>query len=134
MDNKDYKEMVYGGERGVLASGDVDGFKWLVLSLGRHPCAYVKIPVGHKYHNKLYQDIDINDKVHGCLTYSEDEVAMNPFDKSDDDWFIGWDYAHLGDYSGHSLGSAFNDDAKKWTTTEMVREVMGFIELLKGDN
>lgn len=86
------KEMEYGtGKTEILAMGEISGFEYFVISYGTHPCCYIKIPEEHEYYKKDYDDIDIY--CHGGLTYSKESLL--DFEKG---WFIGWDYAHLGDY------------------------------------
>ena len=40
-------------------------------------------------------------------------------------WFVGWDYAHYGDYIGFEEKLPFNlrTGGKKWTTEEIFAEV-----------
>ena len=40
-------------------------------------------------------------------------------------WFIGWDYAHYGDYAGYEekLPKELQTGGKKWTTEEIFKEV-----------
>lgn len=53
---------------------------------------YVRIPEGHKYYNKIYDDIDV--KVHGGLTFSEHFEGSEIFS---DGYWVGFDTVHLGD-------------------------------------
>ena len=36
-------------------------------------------------------------------------------------WFIGWDYAHAGDYCGFMVPS-LNEGSQQYTTVEMVED------------
>jgi hypothetical protein len=118
-------EMVYGEKRlsppEVLYSEEYKGYKFYILNLGTHPCAYVKIPMGDKFYNVEYDDVDID--CHCGLTYSN--KSLRSVDESG--WFIGWDYAHYGDYTG-SLGWVPED--KKWTTLEIYNECKNVVEQL----
>jgi hypothetical protein len=61
-----------------------------------HRCGYVGISKGHKYYgsDQLNSIID----VHGGITYSSlDRADCYPIDEPNDYYWIGWDYAHLGD-------------------------------------
>ncbi|MCM1315092.1 MAG: hypothetical protein NC205_09600 [Prevotella sp.] len=44
------KEMVYMNKpiAEILDSGVHDGYEYAIVSRGLHPCAYVKLPEGHK--------------------------------------------------------------------------------------
>jgi hypothetical protein len=51
-----------------------------------HRCGYVSVPTDHPWHNKGYNDVDLD--VHGGLTYA----GMR-----DGNWWFGYDCAHHGD-------------------------------------
>lgn len=41
-----FKEMVYSSERtdgDILARGNIDGYEYLIVSYGTHPCAYAEV-------------------------------------------------------------------------------------------
>ena len=127
------KEMIYGYEQKteILYEGHYKGYHFLIVSYGTHPCAYVELPKEHKWYGKDYNDIDVD--CHWGLTFGDDldhvlgEEGKNKF-------FIGWDYAHCGDYNGFNehprfLG-AFSCDGKKWTTKEIYSEVKKVIRQL----
>ncbi len=108
----------------VLDEGNINGFDYKIINYGLHPCAYVALPNSHKYYNKEYNDIDVD--CHGGLTFGR-FTTFEP-DKDEKFW-IGWDYAHYGDYSGTDL--MFSPDfcvgGKKWTTEEILEEVKNVI-------
>ncbi len=114
------KEMIYKPtrEKEILAAGAKNNIKFVVISHGTHPCAYVGVPKTHKLFGKEIDDLcDI--ECHGGVTYADDNVINLDYTR----WWIGWDYAHYGDYSGSSL--IFDnhlDDDKKYTTEEMVKD------------
>lgn len=81
----------------VLAEGEYEGFGYIVLSLGTHPCAYVN--VGHTSLNGLhYDEVEkLGDTgAHGGLTYSNRKVHGTDVEG----WWLGWDYSHYGDRYG----------------------------------
>lgn len=121
-------EMNYSRETryvGPLATGTTDGVEWIILNLGTHPCTYLNVE-GTKYENIHYDDIPLS--VHGGLTFS------GKLDCHPDGVWIGWDYAHHGDYT--TLNYALN--GHRWTTDELIRQAEDaakeFSELLKADN
>ena len=122
------KEMTYGINRKieVLDTGFCFGLLYYILSLGTHPVAYIKIPKEHKLYEKDYDEIykDINIEVHGGLTYSANHLWISEKQKIDG-WFIGWDYAHYGDYAGYEemMPVELRTGGKKWTTQEIQEEV-----------
>lgn len=125
------REMRYQTERKVelLDHSTYKGYDFYVVNLGTHPTAYVRVPKGHKYYMKDYNDIDID--VHGGLTYSSEHLMVTNIEG----WFIGWDYAHAGDYIGYDkeLQFAINVD-KKWTTAEIIADCVNVIEQLMEAN
>ncbi len=125
--HKIINEMTYQSTRKVelLYDGEHKGFSYFILSLGTHPTAYVRIPRSHKLYGKKYDDIDID--VHGGLTYSSNDLM----DIETDDWFIGWDYAHVGDYAGYdeSLPEFMrSNNDKKWTVEEIIKDCESVID------
>jgi len=121
------KTMIYKNEscREVLASDAYQGYNFLIISLGTHPCAYVELPATHPYYNiHSYVDMDIN--CHGGLTYGniggvyiKDSATPLP------GYWIGWDYAHYGDCLGYFLRR------KKYSTEEIMLDITSVIEQLK---
>lgn len=118
------KEMIYSkdSKREILDTGTCFGLFYWILNLGMHPTAYIKIPKDHKYYQKDYEGIDID--VHGGITYSNHELHIGENEKIEG-WFIGWDYAHFGDYAGYEemLPKELRTNGKKWTTEEIKKEV-----------
>lgn len=121
MKQMEYKTEI---EKKVLHEGTHDGYDFLILSLGSHPTAYVKVPKEHKYFEKDYEDIDID--THGGLTYSNFGVIHR-----EDGWWIGWDYAHAGDYLEYVCDVSFK--GKMWSTEEIFEHVKHVINQLKGE-
>lgn len=122
------KEMKYCKDRKieVLETGYCLGLLYYILNLGTHPTAYIKIPKGHKLYNKDYDDIygEVDIDVHGGITYSRDHLWISENQKIEG-WFIGWDYAHYGDYARYEeiLPKEMRIGGKKWTTEEIFKEV-----------
>lgn len=85
----------------------------------------MRLPEGHKYHGKPYGEIPVD--CHGGLTYSHDRI--NALAGNADGWWIGWDYAHFGDYN--ELLEPISE-WKKWTTAEIFEEMKEVIEQLEG--
>ena len=52
----------------VLADDNYKGYRFLIVSYGTHPCAYVVLPKTSKFYGKPYDDEifdDLNFHVHG---------------------------------------------------------------------
>ena len=123
------KPMIYQGDRKLelLYKGNYKGYDYYILNLGTHPTAYIEIPKGHKFYKKHYDRIDLN--VHGGLTYSDSELMGI----KSNSWFIGWDYAHAGDYMGFYTDEMFLDcpsllSEKQWTTEEIIKDCENAID------
>ena len=119
------KEMIYETKMHnpeVLESNTHNGFNYLVVSYGTHPCCYVEIPPTHPLYEKTY-DLDECRAIdcHCGLTFSD----FRDFGEGKQ-WYIGWDYHHYCDYSGiynlPQLQEFDHSQDKKWTTEEMIEE------------
>jgi len=122
--------MIYQADikRELLYKNTYKDFNYYIMSMGTHPTAYIEIPKNNKFYkmdyNKIYDICDVD--VHGGLTYSNSYLR----DIKDNSWFIGWDYAHAGDYMGYYKDfskygiSTINSlqDEKKWTTEEIIED------------
>lgn len=127
------KEMVYQATRlnppVVLDSGEYNGYNYYVLNLGTHPCGYVEIPSGTKYFNVDYDYIPV--ECHGGLTYGRGYLHTVA-EIDDNRYFIGWDYAHYGDYAGYDSKYGIDSEFKGavYYTEEIVRECKNVINQL----
>lgn len=124
------KEMVYGfGEPGILDEGELQGYKYMVVSYGSHPCAYVQVPEGHPFHGKHYDKINIC--CHGGVTFSG-KFSHHPsrFLIERDGFWIGWDYAHPGDFTVYPEITMVGHH---WTTAEVLAEVALVVGQLVGE-
>lgn len=121
------KEMIYGGEGGLLGVEDIgDGYKLAIVSIaGSHPCAYVQFPGIENL--SLYEHIQVKAEVHGGFTF-----LGTLKDYGLDGTWLGWDYAHLFDYiwTGN-INSYLRADSKKWTTEEIRNEGLGVLYAIK---
>ena len=71
--------------------------------------------------------------MHGGLTYSRDFLWISK-ERKLQGWFIGWDYAHYGDYVGYELmfPKEFKiREEKNWTTEEILEEVKDVIRQIE---
>src|SRR6266581_4725035 len=85
----------------VLAEGTHAGHHWVIVHNGLgYRCGYVRVPKGHPWHGKGYDDIKA--EVHGGLTFAEPD---KPCDKPGDDdaYWVGFDCDHAGDEQDPSL-------------------------------
>lgn len=77
------------------------------------------VPENHPFYGKNSSEIEGDIEVHGGLTFS------GKMKDSDDYWF-GWDYAHVGDHT-YISGLLF-DTEKSWTTQEIADECFDVIK------
>ena len=119
------KEMVYSTTRNieVLDRGTYKDYDYVILSLGTHPCAYVRIPEHHPYYSEDYNNCDID--CHWGLTYGSPYLRTGN-GTQESGWWIGWDYAHCDDYCGYMTC----DCGVKHTTKEIQQECFSVIEQL----
>jgi hypothetical protein len=85
----------------LLAKGVYGGYEWEVTSnrIG-YRCGYVRVPLGHPWHGKDYDDVRTADggypDVHGGLTFAEPDADCGKGGE-DSAWWLGFDCAHAGD-------------------------------------
>ena len=126
----------------VERHGTYKNYDYLVINVhGTHFCAYVRIPKEHPFFKVPYGCIPID--CHGGLTFSE-FTDFAPLKKLEYDstfhgffwsgkwveeniqmgYWIGWDYAHLGDWMPYRP----DENDKKWTPDEIALEAKLVIE------
>lgn len=113
------KNMVYRirkkGE--VLYSGEYKGHKFAIINLCIHPSAYIENKIGITDYDDCRLD---NVDVHGGFTYCYTGYWNEESNKIS---WLGWDYAHSGDYIyGNTLSG------KQWSTSEIYDEVKSVID------
>src|ERR1041385_9499024 len=84
------------------SKGEHRGFQWEVVvnpNTGFR-CGYVRVPKGHPWHGKGYEQVDA--EVHGGLTFAEPDTECG-LGGEDNAWWLGFDCGHLGDGSDYSL-------------------------------
>lgn len=95
----------------ILAKGEHQGFEWMVIhNGGGYRCGYMRIPAGHPWHGKGYDDLNV--EVHGGLTFAEPDVPCDA-PGPDTDWWLGFDCAHAFDAPDPELPTNEND-CFKW--------------------
>lgn len=122
------KEMIYQEKRTkeVLHSGVYRDHKFVILSLGTHPTAYVECKI---YDCASYGDKRLeNISVHGGFTYLDFAHWINDVKTI----YLGWDYAHYCDFSGLFLREPLEGRpiGVRWTTAEIFEEVKSVIDQL----
>ena len=128
------KEMNYHGSgKTEILYIETDGdFALAVLNIrGSRPCAYIQFPEIEKiesYDDAWFEDgedPDFRSEVHGGFTF------LGTMERNGlDGLWLGWDYAHLGDYCETGLPD-MGVYEKKWTTEEIVKEAREAIERIK---
>lgn len=118
----------------LLYANIKDGYHIAVVSYGTHPCAYVSVPKGHPYYGKAWDEIPI--ECHGGVTFSEPNcsfIKWNDDCAKEDIWWIGWDYAHFGDFSGIYMlpGHEPFTDTSVWETRLIKDECLDVVKQLK---
>ena len=120
------KKMIYDGieKREVLYTDIYRNYRFYIVSYGTHPCVYIEIPKTHKFAYENTELIPLN--VHGGITYSEDYLNCDNV-PNNDNYFIGWDYAHYLDYTAFKYGQT---DGIKRTTEELIIDAKDAIDEL----
>ena len=124
------EQMVYSGDgisKVLYTEERGKGYRLAVLNIrGSHPCAYVQFPGIEELesYDDLYMTVD---DPHGGFTYLGD-LEQNGLTGI----WIGWDYAHYGDYTYSSFSYPVDDyGEKKYTTEEVVEEAREILFWIK---
>ena len=115
----------------ILDEGIYNNYHYVIVSFGSHPCAYVELPKKHKWYGLHEDNIPIS--CHGGLTYSSTQGIICPLNNPNhrDGYWIGWDYAHYGDYVYNNFNDfGFALGEKYWTTEEIFEDVKEVINQL----
>lgn len=118
----------------LLDKGTYNNHDYIIMNVRHdHPCCYIAIPNGNKFHEVNYNDIPLD--CHGGLTYGSHYSPESG--KEDSNWYIGWDYAHLGDHTalGEKFGYGLEEPGHRYSTKELLCNVRVAIdELIKLEN
>ena len=133
--NEMNEKEIYVGERRfryytIIAKGEIRGFQWVIITLGSHPCAYVAVKPDHPYYGMDYDTMyekGIYLDCHGGVTYIEHDKNTRSWG-TQDLWWIGWDYAHSGDYDA-TYDQKY--ETHKWTLKEIKKDVLNMIAQLE---
>lgn len=120
-------EMIYQdtNARICLEHDRHEGYEYVIMSYGTHPCAYINIPEDHPtYFGWRIGSVQLG--VHGGITYCSGTLTITETKELEGDW-VGWDYAHFMD----QIGATESDDRHKWTIDEIRDEVFNAIRQLK---
>lgn len=114
----------------LIDKGMYKDYDYFILYNGRYIISYVLLKPEDKYYECYnYDDIDID--VHGGIIFSDKisedynkDYYLFRLGAKKGHW-IGWDYAHSGDYSRDGF-----DYEKKWTLEEIISDCEKVIEQL----
>ena len=130
MNDNEMKPMVYTNEEleDVLYEGEYKRYKFVILSFGSHPMAFVENKLGI-INDEDIRLMDIN--VHGdCFTWFYYGFWDEESKKTT---WLGWSYGYYdeGDCWGAcKKGSYKYEHCKMWTTPEIYEEVKNVVEQL----
>jgi len=114
----------------VIDTGHIGRYQYCIVDLGSHPCAYVRIPNGHPFKKISFARIESEIDAHGGITYMNQNQLLGGMLPGKGFW-IGWDYAHSGDYYGS--GYLATVGGKRWLVGEIFKEVMYVVKQLKNE-
>ena len=104
----------------ILSKGQLlDGKFAIIGRFGDYPAAYVSMKPTEKSISTHYE-VDYDIDVHGRDIWYNNKGAY--WDKSDNDYYIGWKYSGDGDFCGSDF--YHKDNEKKWTTEEIIKDVI----------
>ena len=119
----------------VLCLNKYKKYDYFIVNMGTHPTAYVRIPKTHQFYQKNY---DYCNPPHGFsggpFTFGDNaSIFQNQLDTEiPNGYYLGWDYAHLGDWLGHwSDEDNIRMGHRKYTTSEIITDCQQIIEYLE---
>lgn len=131
------KPMIYYPERlepvEVLYLGKYKKYDFFVLNLGTHPTAYIRIPKTHPFFGKSYEECSPNEPIIEPLTFSDSSAIFKDSlnQKVPDGWYLGIDFAHMGDWLGYwSEEENIKWGNHKYTTAEIAWKCTEIIDYL----
>lgn len=110
----------------IIDRGIYRGHEYVIRWNRTHPCAYVR-----PKHGLDDEQLD-NIPVHGGITFCGNWLAFTNHEIFDGSRiFIGWDYAHAGDYWASFFRDCYNKmGLKKYTYEEIMEDVKKAIDYL----
>ena len=126
------KEMIYSGNGVTEILNEIDygnGYKGLVLNTrGSFPCGYIQFPGIENLHD--YDDIWVHDaNIHGGFTFLGTFNCLGLQGK-----WLGWDYAHYGDYCCYSSPELNDEDGTQYTTEDVTADVLTALAMVMCGN
>lgn len=112
---------IYTGkeQKRVIEESDYKGYHYAIVSYGTHPCCYVKVDDdGTDY------EYDSDIRVHGGITFQDKLNHLENLEQKG--YYIGWDYAHAGDYYAGSM-----PDGRVYTMDVLREDVRSVIDQLE---
>lgn len=134
-----YDDMAYSRERlkpaHILYLGIYKNYNFLIVNLGTHPTAYVRVPKTHPFYLKTYDDCNPSNSNSFDQVFTFSDSSANFAEYLDqpipDGWYLGVDYAHLGDWTGLlSDEENIRREHRKYTTEEIILDCERIIEYL----
>lgn len=119
------KELIYSntyGLRDVIVDDYYKGVHYICVNIGDHPCAYfLSTKEFIDSHPDTYGGIK-GIHVHGGVSHTGPFTNMAGLENYDGHW-IGWDYGHAGDWTGHmSVEKNTKCGHRKYTTMMLITE------------
>lgn len=115
-----------------VARGVYKDHYWVITTVaGNHPCAYVESKIDYSDDEK-YEKEKYIEGAHGGINFfgTLSHVVVNLPDRFKKDNFIGWDYAHAGDFEFN-----VNIPGKIYTVEEIQADIRMVIDnLFKEEN
>ena len=119
---EELKPMIYEDwhKTEVLGVGEYKGVRWVITSVGNHPCAYVCIS-GTRYWHMNRETLENTIECHFGVTYVG--YLNHVPEARDGKKYVGWDYGHYTDYLPYR-----GEYGDKWTSEAVLSEIKGVID------
>lgn len=130
----EFKYQPVGSPEHFICMGIHKGVKFYIRSLGTHPCAYIRVQVGHPLYGLGSEALDELLTTHCGVTYTES--SLPGLTEEGRYWYIGWDYGHFHDYSGSYIGMPqfSTPEYHRYTVDEILNDIEKCIDMYNSAN
>ena len=113
----------------VLAHDTYLGYEFYIISTGLFPCAYIKINRNSILFGKDVAEVNKMINFYREITFSKKGLIYDF-----NNWYIGLDYGHIGDFIGSSLNfpeEFLIANERKYSTKEIYQDIQDLIKKVK---
>lgn len=129
---KEMKYLYFPTPAEVLYVGKYKGYDCVIISLGTHPCAYVRIPKNHPLFGKDYMKCSFPEGYRVTFSGPSITMAEGVSKQIPEGYYLGWDYllGPTGELCPLPDGEILTSLLYKYTTDEIYDDCKDFVDYL----